>query len=38
MRLSDVPGVSDVRVELVWDPPWNMANLSDEVRLQLGLL
>jgi FeS assembly SUF system protein len=37
-RLGDVPGVSDVRVELVWDPPWNMANLSDEVRLQLGLL
>jgi FeS assembly SUF system protein len=37
-RLSDVPGVTDVRVELVWEPPWSMESLSDEVRLQLGLL
>jgi FeS assembly SUF system protein len=37
-RLSDVPGVTDVRVDLVWDPPWSMESLSDEVRLQLGLL
>ena len=37
-RLYSVPGVSDVRVDLVWDPPWTRDRLSDEVKLQLGLL
>jgi FeS assembly SUF system protein len=37
-RLYEVPGVTDVRVELVWYPPWTIAKLTDEVRLQLGLL
>jgi probable FeS assembly SUF system protein SufT len=33
-----VPGVDDVEVTLVWDPPWNMSRMSEAVRLQLGLL
>jgi probable FeS assembly SUF system protein SufT len=33
-----VPGVDDVEVTLVWDPPWNINRMSEEVRLQLGLL
>jgi len=33
-----VPGVSDVRVELVFEPPWTMDQLTDEVKLQLGFL
>ena len=37
-RLNEVPGVSDVRVELVWDPPWMMDRLTDDVKLQLGFL
>jgi FeS assembly SUF system protein len=37
-RLSEVPGVSEVRVELVWEPAWSMDMLSDETRLELGLL
>ncbi|HEX8011119.1 MAG TPA: SUF system Fe-S cluster assembly protein [Casimicrobiaceae bacterium] len=37
-RLYEVPGVTDVRVELVWDPPWTIDKLTDDVRLQLGLL
>ena len=37
-RLYDVPGVSEVRVELIWDPPWTMERLSEETKLQLGLL
>jgi FeS assembly SUF system protein len=37
-RLSEVPGINDVHVELVWDPPWSIDMLPDEVRLELGLL
>ena len=32
-----VDGVSDVQVELVWDPPWSQDCMSDEARLTLGL-
>ena len=37
-RLNEVPGVNDVRVQLVWEPPWTMDRLTDDVKLQLGLL
>jgi len=37
-RLYSVPGVSEVRVELVWDPPWTRERLSEEAKLQLGML
>ena len=37
-RLYEVPGVTEVRVELVWEPPWSMSNLSEDAKLQLGLL
>ena len=33
-----VPGVTDVRVKLVWTPPWGPELMSDEVRLELGML
>jgi FeS assembly SUF system protein len=33
-----VDGVSDVSVELVWDPPWTKDRMSEEARLQLGLM
>ena len=31
-------GVDDVAVELVWDPPWNQGMMTEEAKLQLGLL
>ena len=34
----DVPGVDDVEVNLVWDPPWTIHRMSEAARLQLGLL
>lgn len=37
-RLYEVPGVAEVRVELVWEPPWSMERLSEDAKLQLGLL
>lgn len=36
--IRQVDGVTAATVNLVWDPPWRMDTLSDEVKLQLGLL
>lgn len=33
-----VPGVDDVEVAIVFDPPWSVHRMPMEVRLQLGLL
>src|SRR5579864_7554233 len=33
-----VPGVGDVRVKLVWTPPWDRDRMSEEAQLELGLL
>jgi FeS assembly SUF system protein len=38
LRVGAVPGVRDVEVNLVWDPPWDMAKMSDEAKLELGML
>jgi len=38
LRVSAVPGVRDADVSVVWDPPWDMAKMSDEARLELGML
>lgn len=38
MRVGAVPGVGDAEVNLVWDPPWSPANMTDEARLELGML
>jgi FeS assembly SUF system protein len=36
--VREVAGVSSVRVELVWDPPWSRDRLDMFTRLELGLL
>lgn len=36
--VRDVPGVSEARVELVWDPPWTPERMTEAARLQLGML
>ena len=36
--VADVPGVSDVQVELVFEPEWNTDMMSEEAKLELGLL
>ena len=37
-RVLGLEGVDDVAVELVWDPPWNQAMMTEAAKLQLGLL
>ena len=38
MRVGAVPGVGDAEVNLVWEPAWSPANMTDEARLELGML
>lgn len=38
LRVGAVPGVGDAEVNLVWDPPWSPGNMTDEARLELGML
>jgi len=36
--LACVPGVSEVKVDLVWDPPWSRERMTEAARLELGML
>jgi metal-sulfur cluster biosynthetic enzyme len=36
--VNGVPGVGDVKLELIWDPPWDQSMISEAARLQMGLL
>ncbi|MCK9627879.1 MAG: iron-sulfur cluster assembly protein [Bacteroidales bacterium] len=36
--VSDVPNISDVAIELVFDPPWDKSRMSEEALLELGFL
>ncbi|WP_174273990.1 SUF system Fe-S cluster assembly protein [Sphingomonas bacterium] len=38
MRVGAVPGVGSAEVNLVWDPPWDPQKMSDEAKLELGML
>ena len=37
-KAEEVEGVEQVEIELTFDPPWNMDMLSDEAKLELGML
>jgi metal-sulfur cluster biosynthetic enzyme len=37
-KLQAINGVAGVKVELVFDPPWSRAMMSDVAKLQLGML
>jgi probable FeS assembly SUF system protein SufT len=36
-KLRALPGVSEVEVELVWDPPWDRERMSEVAKLELGM-
>jgi FeS assembly SUF system protein len=38
MRVCAVPGVASAEVSLVWDPPWDPQKMSDDAKLELGML
>ena len=38
LRVGSVPGVGHAEVVLVWDPPWDPQRMSDEAKLELGML
>lgn len=37
-KVQAVEGVTDVRVSLVWDPPWDKSRMSDAAKLELGFM
>ena len=37
-KVAAIEGVKESKVNLTFDPPWDMTNLSDEAKLELGLL
>lgn len=37
-RVREVDGVSEVVVELVWDPPWTPDRMTEAARLELGMM
>jgi len=37
-RVLAVPGVNQARVDIVWDPPWTQTMISEDGKMQLGLI
>ncbi|MGE9289983.1 MAG: putative Fe-S cluster assembly protein SufT [Puniceicoccales bacterium] len=37
-KVVQVPGVSEAQVDIVWDPPWNQDMISEEGKMELGLI
>ncbi len=37
-KVKAVPGVTDAKIEIVWEPPWDPAKMSEAARLQLGMM
>jgi FeS assembly SUF system protein len=36
-KVRAVDGVTDVKIDLVWEPPWDPSKMSEAARLQLGM-
>ena len=37
-KVRAISGVTDVSIDLVWDPPWDQTKMSEAARLQLGMM
>jgi FeS assembly SUF system protein len=38
MRVQSIPEINNVRVEIVWNPPWDKDMMSEVAKLELGLM
>ncbi len=36
-KILELPGVSEAKVDLVWDPPWDPSKISEEAKAKLGI-
>lgn len=36
-KVRGVPGVTEVKIDLVWEPPWSPSLMSEAARLELGM-
>jgi FeS assembly SUF system protein len=36
-KVRTLPGVTDAKVDVVWDPPWDKSRMSEAAKLQLGI-
>ena len=36
-RTAEIAGVTDVKVDVVWEPPWDRDRMSEAAKLQLGM-
>lgn len=36
-KVKELPGVTSAKIDLVWDPPWEMGKMSEAAKLQLGM-
>lgn len=37
-KVEQVPGVANAEVSIVWDPPWNQEMISEDGKMELGLI
>ncbi len=37
-KVKSIPGVTAVKVDVVWDPPWDQSRMSERARLNLGFM
>jgi len=37
-KIRAIAGVTDVKIDIVWEPPWDQSKMSEAARLQLGMM
>ena len=37
-RLLEIPGIVEAQVDIVWDPPWNQDMMSEQGKMELGMI